>query len=160
MGDIRYSSTKAAGVKVEKDYSAKGEIDRTLRKAKLPAFFKQMESFEDFTEPREGVRIPSPLPGSANDVDDPAEVMETEDPFEREEGASTAVLPPPRNVVLSNPLDAGGPADAQLSADTANTDAADITDPAAPTSPGLSDLVDEDLLLLSDDDPEQRARRK
>ena len=131
-----------------------------MRKAKLPALFKQLESFEDFVEPREGVRIPSPLPGDANDVDDPTEAMEMEDPFEREEGASAPIPPPPRNVILSDPLDAAGPADGRDSADTANDHTADAADSTAPTSPGLSDLVDEDLLLLSDDDPEQRAKGK
>ena len=52
------------------------------------------------------------------------------------------------------------PADGQDSADAANTHAADTADTAVPASPGLSDLVDEDLLLLSDDDPEQRAEGK
>ena len=91
---------------------------------------------------------------------DAAEVRETEDPFEREEGASAPIPPPPRNVILSDPLDAVGPADGQDSANTADVHAADAADTAAPTSPGLSDLVDEDLLLLSDDDPEQRAKGK
>ena len=160
LADVRYDSIQAAGVKVEKDYSARGELDRTLRKAKLPALFKQLESFEDFVEPREGVKIPSPLPGDANDVDDPAEAMEMEDPFEREEGASAPIPPPPRNVILSDPLDAGGFTDDRDSADAANAHAADTADTAAPISPGLSDLVDEDLLLLSDDDPEQRTEGK
>ena len=134
-----------------------GEIDRTLRKAKLPALFKEMTSFDDFVAPREGTKIPSPLPGDSNDVDDPADVMETEDPFEREEDSATNDLPPPTDVVSAEPLDAGIPADGQAPADhprddAADTEAANVADTPAPTSPGLSDLVDEDLLLLSDDD--------
>ena len=53
-----------------------------------------------------------------------------------------------------------GPANGQDLANTADVHAADAANTAAPTSPGLSDLVDEDLLLLSDDDPEQRAKGK
>ena len=86
--------------------------------------------------------------------------METEDPFEREEGASAPIPPPPRNVILSDPLNAANAADGQEPADPADVHAADVADSNAPTSPGLSDLVDEDLLLLSDDDPEQRAKGK
>ena len=59
--------------------------------------------------------------------------METEDPFEREEGASAPIPPPPRNVILSDPLDAAGPADGQDSADPADAHAADTADTAAPT---------------------------
>ena len=134
-----------------------GELDRTLRKAKLPAFFREMTSFDDFVAPREGTKIPSPLPGDSNDADDPTDVMETEDPFEREEVSTTNNLPPPTDVVSADPLDAGNPADAQAHADHAHGDATDAdtanaVDTPAPTSPGLSDLVDEDLLLLSDDD--------
>ena len=106
------------------------------------------------------MRIPSPLPGDANDVDDPAEAMEMEDPFEREEGASAPIPPPPRNVVLSDPLDAADAADAQEPAGPADAHAADAADSNAPTSPNLSDILGEDLLLLSDDDPEQRAKGK
>ena len=100
------------------------------------------------------------MPKDANDVDDPTEAMEMEDPFEREEGASAPIPPPPRNVILSDTLDAADSADAQELADPADVRAADAADYNAPTSPGLSDLVDEDLLLLSDDDPEQRAKGK
>merc|ERR1711888_115083 len=113
IADVRYDSTQAAGVKVEKDYSAKGELDRTLRKAKLPALFKQLETFADFVEPREGVKIPSPLPGDANDIDDPADTMELEDPFAREEEASAPIPSPPRNVATADPLHAMDTADAQ-----------------------------------------------
>ena len=158
LADVRYDSIQAAGVKVEKDYSATGELDRTLRKAKLPALFKQLESFVDFAEPREGVKIPSPLPGDANDVDDPAEAMELEDPFAREEGASAPIPSPPKNVATSGSFDAANAADVQPATDPTDVHAADAADSNAPTSPGLADLVDEDLLLLSDDDPERHAR--
>ena len=86
--------------------------------------------------------------------------MEMEDPFEREEGASAPIPPPPRNVVLSDTLDAADAADGQDPAGSADAHAADAADSNAPTSPGLSDILDEDLLLLSDDDPEQRAKGK
>ena len=124
-----------------------------------------MESFDDFTEPREGARIPSPLPGSSNDFDDPADVMETEDPFEREEDSTTKDLPPPTDVVSAEQLDAGTSADAQAPSDHPHDDVADneptnVADTPAPTSPGLSDLVDEDLLLLSDDDRARGASQR
>ena len=110
--------------------------------------------------PEHGRFVSNPAEPANADADDPAEAMEMEDPFEREEGASTPIPPPPRNVILSDTLDAADTADAQGSADPADLHTADAAHSNAPTSPGLFDLVDEDLLLLSDDDPEQRAKGK
>ena len=75
-------------------------------------------------------------------------------------GRRGPIPPPPRNVILSDPLDAADPADAQAPTNPADVHAADAADSNAPTSPSFADLVDEDLLLLSDDDPERHARGK
>ena len=112
----------------------------------------------DFVEPLEGRKMPSPLPGDSNDVDDPNEIMDTEDPFAREEEAVSDAQPPSTDAppIHAAFADAAPSAEDLVVPEPAERDAADAD---AVTSEDLAAAFDEDLLLRSDDDDQDKQKR-
>ena len=145
--DVRYASTAASGVERMRDFSEEGQQKRD----------QETEPFADFVEPPEGQKMPSPLPGDADDVDDPTEIMDTEDPFAREEEAVSDAQPPSTDVppIHAASTDAAPSAEVLVVPEPAERDAADVD---AATSEDLAAAFDEDLLLRSDDDDDKQKR--
>ena len=160
--DVRYASTAASGVQRMRDFSEEGQQkhdqDRILRTSNFDALFKETESFSDFVELPEGRKMPSPLPGDSNDMDDPNDVMDTEDPFAREAEAAHDAQPPSTDTPPAHdaPDDAASSAEALVASEPAERDAADAD---AATSEDLAAAFDEDLLLRSDDDDQDKQKR-
>ena len=160
--DVRYASTAASGVARMRDFSEEGQQkrdqERILRTSNFDALFKETEPFADFVEPPEGRKMPSPLPGDSNDVDDPNEIMDTEDPFAREEEAVPDAQPPSTDAppIHAASADAAPSAEALVVLEPAERDAADAD---AVTSEDLATAFDEDLLLRSDDDDQDKQKR-
>ena len=102
--------------------------------------------------------MPSPLPGDSNDVDDPSDVMDTEDPFAREEEALLDAQPPSTDVppIHAAATDAAPSAEVLAVPEPPERDAADVD---AVTSEDLAAAFDEDLLLRSDDDDQDKQKR-
>ena len=102
--------------------------------------------------------MPSPLPGDANDVDDPNEAMDTEDPFAREEEAASDAHPPLTDAppIHAASSDVATSVEAPVVSEPAEEDAADVD---AAASEDLASLFDEDLLLRSDEDEQEKQKR-
>ena len=160
--DVRYASTAASGVERMRDFSEEGQQkrdqERILRTSNFDALFKETEPFSDFVEPPEGRKMPSPLPGDSNDMDDPNDIMDTEDPYAREAEADPDAQPPSTDAppTHDDSADAASSAEALVVSEPAERDAADAD---AVTSEDLAAAFDEDLLLRSDDDDQDKQKR-
>ena len=86
------------------------------------------------------------------------EIMDTEDPFAREEEDVSDAQPPSTDVppIHAGSADAAPSAEALVVPEPAERDAADAD---AVTSEDLATAFDEDLLLRSDDDDQDKQKR-